>query len=87
MRKQIFTTHRLESPLTLVVGSIRRGKKMKQYKTQKRHYERLKMMLVLERRIEELEKGNEALLKELKKKVNNQIWFGLYLELLLFLLV
>ncbi|EFS20568.1 hypothetical protein FSBG_00065 [Fusobacterium gonidiaformans 3-1-5R] len=53
---------------------------MKQYKTQKRHYERLKMMLVLERRIEELEKGNEALLKELKKsKQSDMVWliFGI----------
>ncbi|CAL7898109.1 hypothetical protein [Fusobacterium necrophorum] len=58
---------------------------MKRYKTQKRHYERLKMILELQMRIKELEKGNEDLLKELKKsKQLDMAWliFGIVIVLI-----
>ena len=58
---------------------------MKRYKLQKRYYERLKMILELQMRIKELEKGNEDLLKELKKsKQLDMAWliFGIVIVLI-----
>ncbi|AYV94721.1 hypothetical protein [Fusobacterium necrophorum] len=58
---------------------------MKRYKSQKRYYERLKMILELQMRIKELEKGNEDLLKELKKSKQLDIaWliFGIVIVLI-----
>ncbi|CAL7907546.1 hypothetical protein [Fusobacterium necrophorum] len=58
---------------------------MKRYKSQKRYYERLKMILELQMRIKELEKGNEDLLKELKKsKQLDMAWliFGIVIVLI-----
>ena len=58
---------------------------MKRYKSQKRYYERLKMILELQMRIKELEKGNGDLLKELKKSKQLDIaWliFGIVIVLI-----
>ncbi|XGU46256.1 hypothetical protein ACEXAJ_07835 [Fusobacterium necrophorum subsp. funduliforme] len=58
---------------------------MKRYKSQKRYYERLKMILELQMRIKELEKGSEDLLKELKKsKQLDMAWliFGIVIVLI-----